>query len=108
MHDYLLLLKGRITPEEVMGATNAEVRRYLIKRIGYEKIKRLAGASVVHTDGTSELLLFANKEQYVKVKDSSTDRIYLLYVPGHIKTCKAAVAWTFGLNEQEYNPVIET
>jgi hypothetical protein len=108
MHDYLLLLKGRITPEEVMGARNAEVRRYLIKRVGYEKIKRPAGASVIHADGTSELLLFTNTEQYVKVKDSSTDRVYLLYVPSHIKTCKAAIAWTFGLNEQEYDPIIET
>ena len=33
---------------------------------------------------------------------------YLLRVPPHMKTCKQAVAWTFGLEEIEYNPVKET
>lgn len=46
--------------------------------------------------------------QLVKVKDSTTGDSYLLRVPPHMKTCKQAVAWTFSLEEIEYNPVKET
>lgn len=105
--DILLLIKEDITPLEILQAKNAEVRRYLIKRIGYENLKSLGSVTVLHQDGTSELIEF-NKEKYVKVKDSSTDREYLLYVPNNIKTCRAGIAWTFGLSEEEYKPLIET
>lgn len=106
--EFLLLVREDVKPEEVLTATNAEIRRYLIKRIGYEKIKDAVKATVIHKDGDSELLVFENKEMYVKVKDSSTDREYLLFVEGNHKTCKSAIAWTFGLQEHEYNPIIET
>ena len=38
----------------------------------------------------------------VKVKDSTTGEIYLLRVPPTMKTCKEAVAWTFGMTAEEY------
>lgn len=103
MQDFLALVNPDLTPKEVLAVKNAE-----IKRIGYENIKGDVGASVVHVDGTSELLKFADGEQYVKVKDASTDREYLLYVPNNIETCKQGIAWTFGLEAGEYHPVIET
>jgi len=107
MRDYLLLTKGDVSIHEVLNAKNAEVRRYLMKRVGYENIRKLPNVSILATDGTSELLKI-NDEQYVKVKDSSTDREYLLYVPAYIKNCKQGIAWTFGLQEREYNPTVET
>ena len=33
---------------------------------------------------------------------------YLLFVDQNVKTCRAAIAWTFGLTEKQYNPIIET
>lgn len=111
LKDYLLLIKTNISAEDVLSTKNAEVRRYLIKKIGYEKIKQMTNAKIIHKDNTSELLdLEYNSqiERYVKVKDSSTDREYLLYVPSHIKTCKEGIAWTFDLKEEEYNPILET
>lgn len=108
INNALLLVREDVEPKEVLSSENAEIRRYLIKRIGYEKIKADVGAKVLHTDGTSELLRFKTGEMYVKVKDSSTDREYLLFVKGNHETCKSAIAWTFGLREHEYNPIIET
>lgn len=108
LNDFLLLVNENTTAQEVLTAKNAEIRRYLIKRIGYEKIKEDVGAELIHEDGTSQLLKFNTGEQYVKVKDSSTDREYLIYVPNNIKSCKQGIAWTFGLREDEYNPIIET
>lgn len=107
LKDYLLLLEEGIDPTEVINVKNAEIRRFLMKRVGYQNIRNHAKVTVVHTDGTSELLQI-NDDKYVKVKDSSTDREYLLYVPQHITRCKQGIAWTFGLSEEEYNPIIET
>lgn len=107
LKDYLLLLKEDISPLDVLKINNSEIRRYLIKRVGYENIKNHANVEVLHIDGNSELLLI-NGEKYVKVKDSSTEREYLLYVEDHCNNCKQAIAWTFGLKEEEYNPLIET
>lgn len=108
LNDYLLLIEKDLSPEKVLDIKNSEIRRYLIKRVGYENIKEKVKAEVIHKDGYNELLKFSNGEIYVKVRDSSTDREYLLFVQGNHKTCKSAIAWTFGLSEEEYNPIIET
>lgn len=106
--DFLTLVSDKIEPQDVLNVKNAEIRRYLIKRVGYENIKDTVKAEVIHRDGDSELLKFENGEMYVKVKDSSTGRDYLLFVEGGHKTCRSAIAWTFGLKEEEYKPIIET
>lgn len=108
LNDYLLLVSKDLKPEQVLDIKNSEIRRYLIKRIGYENIKDKVKAEVIHVDGHNELLKFANGEMYVKVRDHSTEREYLLFVEGGHKTCRSAIAWTFGLSEEEYNPIIET
>lgn len=106
--EWLLLVREDLKPEEILKANNAEVRRYLIKRVGYENIKDSVKAEVLHIDGHNELLKFNTGEMYVKVRDSSTEREYLLFVEGNHKTCRSAIAWTFGLREEEYQPEIET
>lgn len=114
LNDYLKLVDsvdGKLDAKEVFHIRNQEIRRYIMKRIGYETIKEDVEATVIHQDGTSELLEISFgdiKERYVKVKDSSTEREYLLYVPNNIKRCREGIAWTFGLQENEYNPIIES
>ena len=44
----------------------------------------------------------------VKVQDFTTKEKYILRVPPHVRTCKEAIAWTFLMEESEYNPVIKT
>lgn len=107
MNDYLLLIQDRTDVPDILKAQNAEVRRYLLKRVGYENVLKHTEVESLHVDGTSELLNI-NGEKYVKVKDHSTDREYLLYVPSNITRCKEGIAWTFGLREEDYNPVLET
>ncbi len=111
LKDYLTLVSGvkdELPPKDVLTVLNAEIRRFLMKRVGYENIKDAVQAEVLHTDGNSELLKFNNGDFYVKVKDTSTAREYLLSVPENMKTCKQGIAWTFGLSESEYQPIIET
>jgi hypothetical protein len=99
----------RINTPSVLSVSNSEIRRYLIKRIGYGNMKKHTPHKIIHVDGTSELIDFIDlKERYVKVKDSSTDREYLLFVESSCKTCREAIAWTFGLTEAEYSPIMET
>lgn len=40
-------------------------------------------------------------------ESDGTRRSYFLRVPPHVRTCQAAVAWTFGLRADEYRPVAE-
>jgi len=44
----------------------------------------------------------------VYVKDPSTDRYYFIRVPPDMRTVKEAVAWTFGMDELDYQPKKET
>ncbi|GHO96910.1 hypothetical protein KSF_069580 [Reticulibacter mediterranei] len=45
---------------------------------------------------------------YVQVRDASTQRQYYLRVPPSIRRADEAIAWTFGLDEQDYQPGQET
>lgn len=112
LDDFLLIFKKDITPKEALSVGNAELRRYLVKRIGYDKLREHSSITIIATDGEYELIdAKISKDitdRYLKVKDSSTERIFLLGIPNHIKDCKDAVAWTFGLSATQYNPLIET
>jgi hypothetical protein len=46
--------------------------------------------------------------RFLLVKDSSTDRRYLLCVPDDMQRVRQAKAWTFNVREEEYAPLIET
>jgi len=46
--------------------------------------------------------------RYVRVRDSSTDKLVFLSVPNNIRSCKGAIAWTFGFSEREYDLFFET
>lgn len=105
--DFLLIFAKKPVVEDVLKIRNAELKSYVINRIGYEKIRDGLNAKVIHTDGDSELLKI-KEDVFVKVKDSSTDRQYLLSVPDNMERCKQAIAWTFSMKEEEYNPIIET
>ena len=108
--DLSLIFETVPSLEKVFNVRNAEVRAYLVKKIDYEDIRKVKEIIIKHSDGEYDLLSLKsiNDCLFVKCKDSSTDRIFLLQVPIYIKTCKEAIAWTFGLKENEYNPIIET
>lgn len=112
--DYLLFLKKeQLTARDILRCSNVEIRRVLLADFGFKKFVEELGGTVIHSDGDSELILLRirkNEEplMVVKVQDSTTNEIYILRVPPHVRTCKEAVAWTFSMEESEYNPVTET
>ncbi|MBD3352497.1 MAG: hypothetical protein GF364_13495 [Candidatus Lokiarchaeota archaeon] len=104
--------KNKIKHEDIINCSNVEIRRILIEEYGISRFIHETDADIIHEDGESQLIRipldsFTEPLVFVKVKDSSTDRIYFLQVPPDMKTCKQAIAWTFGLSEEEYAPLLE-
>ncbi|HKV45616.1 MAG TPA: hypothetical protein VJT32_13240 [bacterium] len=67
----------------------------------------------VHHDETGVLLQVYGRGSalehmaFVYVVDASTDRPALLRVPPGMTRAREAVAWTFGMEEREWDPVLE-
>jgi hypothetical protein len=106
-----------ITVAEVLGERNAELRRVLLERFGFERFMAEAGATEIDRDrdagGERRLLRVAMDDDEdlvcVSVVCPSTGRRYLLRVPPTMKTCRQAVAWTAGFDEpDQYAPLVET
>ncbi len=114
LNDYLLVLKGSsLTAHDVLQCKNVELRSYLLGTFGHERLFRELGGELIHHKGDSELYRISLGKsvediQVVKVKDSSINKFYILRVPLSVSTCKEAIAWTFGLSEDEYVPLKET
>lgn len=106
-----------ITPKEIQETENIEVRRVLIDRYGLPRYLEESGAEAVSEDEAGVLyrIPIANDEPLVMVKvinstaePDGTFKEYFLRVPPFVRTAKEAVAWTFGFDEGEYAPMIES
>jgi hypothetical protein len=106
-----------ITAREALAERNAELRRVMIERMGYENFLREADAEVLDRDrdpGGERRLLRVRLEGdedlvCVAVICPSTARQYLLRVPPTMRTCRQAVAWVAGFdNPNDYRPLAET
>jgi hypothetical protein len=100
-----------------MQERNAELRRVMLERMGYEAFLADAEAEVLDQDrdpgGDRRLLrvtLTGDEDLVcVSVICPSTGRQYLIRVPPAITTCRAAVAWIAGFdNPDDYRPLVET
>ena len=116
-----------ITAKEVLDEQNLELRRIMIDQYSggdpedpdnsnVAKFIVDAGAEVRHRDdwGTLYHLVLPGEDDedivMVKVVNSTANpdgshKDYWLRVPPTIQTAKAAVAWTFDLDAEQYNPV---
>jgi len=108
---------GRLTYRQIAAERNAELRRVMVEHFGYDRYLREAGAHRVAQDETGILwrLNFNDDEPLVMVEvinstpePDGTSRVYWLRVPPGTTSPRAGVAWTFGLTEAEYHPVIQT
>jgi|AGTN01.2.fsa_nt_gi hypothetical protein len=107
----------RITVRQIEKERNIEVRRIMIQRYGERKFFVDSGALEIHKDSFGTLY---RKEMegdeplvMVKVMNSTPEwdgshKGYFIRVPPEITTAKAAVAWSFQLASNEYDPNIET
>lgn len=106
-----------VTAEFINQLNNVELRRILLSRFGEERFIEELGAEACHSDefGTLYRVAMVDDEALtmVKVKNSTPEKDgsykhYFLRVPPSMNTAKEAVAWTFAMNEGDFNPDIET
>jgi hypothetical protein len=106
-----------IAPAEVLAEPNAERRRAMLDRVGYERFLEAVRPDVLDTDadpgGARSLLRVALESDEplvcLVVRCPSTGRQYVLRVPPTTKSCRHAAAWIAGFDDpDQYAPVIET
>jgi hypothetical protein len=119
------IMEGRFTFADILNTPNAELRRTMIElyeRDDRGRFLRDADAETLHWDydrlGHKQRLLrvdLPGDEPYVGVEvinstpePDGSHRRYILRVPPETTTCRAGIAWTFGLTEREYEPDAET
>ena len=112
--EWVIAEPQRITSAAIAAESNQELRRAMIERIGWDRYIREAGAREVQTDSTGTLLELPSLgdgddvARFVRVRDPSTDRQYVLRVLPTVQTAQEAVAWTFGVSAETYQPVKES
>lgn len=120
INDLYILLQKEHKPEDIFLVQNTEVRRCLMKEINYNKIIKILNPEIISSDidklgKERQLIEFkfdrAGRhvvDRYIKVEDSSTNRVYLLGVPENIKTPHEGIAWSFDIEPELYTPQQET
>jgi len=108
-----LIKSGDLNASHILNENNLEVRRICIEELGYANFLSQVDYTIVDKKDEYELIrIFLSEREesihLVKVKCPSTGAFYTLRVPPSVQTVKEAVAWTFNIEEQEYNPEIET
>lgn len=110
---------GNYTVEQALGFTNMEERRVALERKPLEDLVNRGVLIRRHKDKYGELFAEKNGTQhpdslaFVQVVNSTPEpdgtwKKYVLRVPPHFSTARAAVAWTFGMSEDGYLPVLES
>ncbi|MGW6564185.1 DUF6745 domain-containing protein [Streptomyces sp. NPDC054975] len=108
---------GGLTPERIRAEENAELRRVMLEFYGYDRYLAESGAQPVARDETGVLwrIELVDDEDVVMVEvvnatpePDGTFRTYWLRVPPRTRTAREGVAWTFGLAEAAYEPLVQT
>jgi len=114
VNEQVVLHPETLTGPQMLNERNLEVQRIMIERFGgMGKFLRAACARELHRSprGTLYRLDRENREEpwvFVEVTCPSTGRQYCLRVPPHTHTVEQAVAWTFDLLPESYQPRQET
>src|SRR5436190_208650 len=97
----------RLHRNRILAETNAERRRVLLERMGYEFFLKHAKAQILDQDndpgGKRQLMRVEMKNDEalvcVSVLCPSTARQYVIRVPPTMKTCREALAWVAGFDD---------
>ncbi|MBX9696075.1 MAG: hypothetical protein K2Z81_27050, partial [Cyanobacteria bacterium] len=110
--------RASITVEDIDGEFNAEIRSVMIQFYGEERYLRDSQADIVDDDarfGTLYRRQISRFDQIAMLRvtnstseEDGTFKTYFLEVPPDMRTAHEAVAWTFGMTDDQYDPVIET
>ena len=104
--------RGTTTLADIAAETNSESRQIMIERFGLERYLAGAGATEIDHSDVGTLYDIAGL-RVVKVVNSTPEpdgsyKDYFLKVPPGTATAQAAVAWTFGLQAEEYTPAMQS
>lgn len=112
---YVIESPEQITANKINEEDNAEVKRVMIERYGFDKYLKDSNAVPMHSDNYGDLFrLKDSRLPVVKVTNKSPepDGTYKDYVltalNSDVNTAHAAVASTFGLTAEQYKPVAES
>ena len=108
---WVILEPEKITAEKILSQPNQEVRRAMLEKATFAVFLDQAEKLDVDEFGALwklNLDFEAEDIVFVQVKCPSTDREYCLRVPPTTKTATEGVAWTFGLEQSQYSPRVET
>ena len=116
---YAVVMKpASLTGSRILEERNTEVRRVMLERYGgYERLVRDLEAVPFDADrfGTLYRIRVRGAEPLVlvRVMNATLDpdgrrREYVLRVPPDVQTGREAVAWTFGMTGEEYDPSVES
>jgi len=115
----LPLVANNMSITNVLKIENVELRREFIDAMGVDGIFSQVASDPIDRDVDQ----YGNERQLLKVKMPgtrqgyiqavrvicpTTHRVYHLLVPTYVNTCQEAVAATFGLQPEEYNPIRES
>jgi hypothetical protein len=110
----LILTPQKITKKGILNEANAEKRRCIYEKIGAERYAKLLGIKQIDKGKRGVLFQTKTKDKllgdylyFVKVVCPSTDRVYFLGTEEK-KDADEAVARSFGLHKETYNPIIES
>ena len=115
--EQVIMRPESLTVADVRDERNAELRRVMLTRYGEARYLDDIGAMVVHEDATGRLIRapMPGDEDLVMVRvvnatpePDGTRKTYTLRVPPTVQSAHEAVAWTFGLRPEEYQPEVET
>jgi len=104
----------QLSREDWLQESNLELRRAIQERVGSDRFVELIGGRIVDTGQRGELIAVDLRDDpervahFVHVICPSTARQYYLRVPATTTRADAAVAWTYELEENAYQPVQET
>ncbi|MEI6076187.1 MAG: DUF6745 domain-containing protein [Verrucomicrobiota bacterium] len=113
----LVMSPETITITEIEEENNVEIRRMMIERYGQERFLMESGAEEIHRDDFGILYRkdFLEDQSLVMVKvvnstpeSDGSFKDYFLRVPPDMERAKQAVAWTFGKEENDYSPALQT
>jgi hypothetical protein len=118
------IVSKTLTGKEFLKIENLEIKSLAVRYIGYQKLLESLECKVLDREKVMIGTEFYDEEvievdlkdddvpaRFVKVRDFSTKREYLMRVDPRdkqTKTVKGALAWLAGVKEKEYTPEIET
>ena len=110
---------GSMDPKAISSIGNLELRSALIETYGFQRFMEELGYEVEVEDPWGKLIVMKSPPpsgpnvRGVLVRNSTAEpdgtfKDYILHVPPGMERPRQAIAWTFGLEEEDYAPELET